>query len=157
MTIQSAPVMQTQMLIRRPVSEVFNALVDPNVTSRFWFTRSSGRMEQGTQILWEWEMYGASAQVKVKAVQRDSRIVIEWGEPPRTVEWTFAPREDRSTLVGITEQGFAGNDDEKVAQALDSMGGFTMVLASLKALLEHDVVLNLVGDRHPDAHQGNGQ
>jgi len=28
-----------------------------------------------------------------------------------------------------------------------------MVLAGLKALLEHDVVLNLVADHHPDAHK----
>ncbi|MBC7990984.1 MAG: polyketide cyclase, partial [Luteimonas sp.] len=27
------------MLIRRPVAEVFEAFVDPAITSRFWFTR----------------------------------------------------------------------------------------------------------------------
>ncbi len=27
---------------------------------------------------------------------------------------------------------------------------FTLVLAALKALLEHDLVLNLVADQHPD-------
>ncbi len=34
-------------------------------------------------------------------------------------------------------------------QAIDSTGGFALVLAGLKALLEHDIVLNLVGDRFP--------
>jgi hypothetical protein len=38
-----------------------------------------------------------------------------------------------------------------VVHAIDSMGGFTIVLAGLKALLEHDVILNLVGDHHPEA------
>jgi hypothetical protein len=33
------------------------------------------------------------------------------------------------------------------------MGGFTLVLAGLKALLEHNVVLNLVADHYPDAHK----
>jgi len=33
------------------------------------------------------------------------------------------------------------------------MGGFTLVLAGLKALLEHDVELNLVADHYPDAHK----
>jgi hypothetical protein len=32
------------MLIRRPVEEVFNAFVDPTVTTRFWFSRSSGQL-----------------------------------------------------------------------------------------------------------------
>lgn len=42
-------------------------------------------------------------------------------------------------------------NDEIVAQALDSMGGFTFVLAGLKAFLEHGIVLNLVADHNPDA------
>lgn len=32
------------------------------------------------------------------------------------------------------------------------MGGFTLVLAGLKALLEHNVVLNPVADHHLDVH-----
>lgn len=32
------------------------------------------------------------------------------------------------------------------------MGGLTLVLAGCKALLEHNVVLNLVADHHPDVH-----
>ena len=36
--------------------------------------------------------------------------------------------------------------------ALDSMGGFSLVLAALKAWLEHGIALNLVADRNPEAH-----
>jgi uncharacterized protein YndB with AHSA1/START domain len=122
------------------------------VATRFWFTKSGGRLEAGKDVRWDWEMYGASALVSVKLVDPNARIIVEWGDPPRTVEWLFAPRADDTTVVSISERGFRGDDDEVVAQAIDSMGGFTMVLAGLKALLEHDVVLNLVADHHPDAH-----
>ena len=54
---------KAEMLIRKPVAEVFEAFVDPAITSRFWFTRGSGRLEPGKQVAWEWEMYGVSAQV----------------------------------------------------------------------------------------------
>jgi hypothetical protein len=37
-----------------------------------------------------------------------------------------------------------------VKQALDSTEGFALVLSGLKALLEHNVILNLVSDRFPD-------
>jgi len=37
--------MNTGMLIRRPVAEVFEAFIDPDITTQFWFTRSSGRLE----------------------------------------------------------------------------------------------------------------
>jgi len=37
-----------------------------------------------------------------------------------------------------------------VKQALDSTGGFVLVLAGAKAFLEHGIALNLVADRFPD-------
>jgi hypothetical protein len=36
---------------------------------------------------------------------------------------------------------------------MDSTGGYALVLAGLKALLEHGIFLNLVSDRHPDSIQ----
>lgn len=156
MTLHDKPVAKTQMLIRRPVAEVFEAFVDPALTTRFWFTKSSGRLEPGREIRWDWEMYGVSAQVHVKAVEANRRILIEWDDPPCPVEWLFTPRADDTTLVEISNWGFSGSDDEVVAKAIDSKGGFSLVLAGLKALLEHDVVLNLVADQHPEAHKKEG-
>ena len=141
------------MLIRKPVAEVFEAFVDPAITTQFWFTKSSGRLEAGKEVQWDWEMYGVSAQVTVKAVEQYTRILIEWDDPPCPVEWQFTPRTDDTTLVSISNWGFSGSEDEVVAKAIDSMGGFTLVLAGLKALLEHSVVLNLVADHYPDAHK----
>ena len=74
------------------------------------------------------------------------RILIEWDDPPLPVEWLFTSRPDGTTLVTISNWGFRGRADEVVKQVMDSMGGFSFVLAGLKALLEHDVALNLVAD-----------
>jgi uncharacterized protein YndB with AHSA1/START domain len=150
--LTQAPMTRTGMLIRRPVAEVFEAFTDPDITSRFWFTRSSGRLETGKQVHWHWEMYGISIPVTAKAVEPNRRIVIEWPgyESPTTVEWTFTPRADGTTFVDITEAGFAGDGDGLVKQVTDSTQGFTLVLAGLKALLEHDVRLDLVRDRFPE-------
>lgn len=150
MTLQQAPLVKVQMLIRKSVAEVFEAFINPAITTRFWFTRSSGRLEQGAQVRWDWEMYGVHTQVNVKALETDRRILIEWDDPPCPVEWLFKPVENDSTIVSISNWGFHGGDDETVAQALDSMGGFSLVLAGAKALLEHGIELNLIGDRHPD-------
>jgi uncharacterized protein YndB with AHSA1/START domain len=139
------------MLIRRPVAEVFEAFVDPAVTTKFWFTKSSGRLEAGKRVQWEWEMYGASGQVDVKALETNKRILIEWpgAGGPTSVEWVFTPHGSDSTFVSITNSGFAGDGDAVVNEAIQSTEGFTLVLAGLKALLERNVVLNLVGDRFP--------
>jgi uncharacterized protein YndB with AHSA1/START domain len=151
MTLEYPPIATTEMLIRRPVSEVFEAFVDPAVTSRFWFTRSSGRLEAGRKVSWEWEMYGVGTELTVAALEKDSRIVIEWDDPPTRVEWTFTARPDGTTFVRVANTGFVGTGDEMVRQAIDSTGGFTLVLAGAKALLEHGIELDLVADHSPDA------
>jgi uncharacterized protein YndB with AHSA1/START domain len=148
MHLTHPPIAKAEMLIRRPVAEVFGAFVDPAITTKFWFTKSSGRLEEGGQVKWEWEMYGASTQVSVKAIETNQRILIEWSGGT-TVEWVFTSRPDGSTFVSITNAGFAGDGDAVVNEAIQSTEGFTIVLAGLKALLEHNVVLNLVGDRFP--------
>ncbi len=140
------------MLIRRPVGEVFEAFVDPAITTRFWFTRSSSRLEPGKKVRWEWEMYGVAAEIDVKVVEQNARILIEWMGygAPTVVEWLFTPRGQAATLVSITHSGFRGGGDEVVKDAIDAMGGFSLVLAGLKAYLEHGIQLNLIADRFPD-------
>ncbi|MCY3771881.1 MAG: SRPBCC family protein [Gemmatimonadetes bacterium] len=140
------------MLVRRPIEEVFNAFVDPAVTTRFWFTGSSGKLEPGATVTWAWEMYGVSAEVRVKAIEPPSRILIEWDEPATTVEWRFTSHGTEATLVQISNAGFQGTEEEVVGMALDSMGGFSLVLAALKAWLEHGIALDLVADRDPGHH-----
>jgi uncharacterized protein YndB with AHSA1/START domain len=139
------------MFIRRPVADVFAAFIDPQVTTNFWFTKSSGRLEAGKPVKWEWEMYGSSTQVTAKVIEPNRRIVIEWdGYSGRTVvEWKFAAREG-GTFVSITESGWTGDADQLVKYVSNSTQGFTWTLAGLKALLEHNVRLNAVGDRFPE-------
>jgi uncharacterized protein YndB with AHSA1/START domain len=145
------PVAKTGMLIRRPMDVVFDAFVNPDVTTRFWFTKSSGRLEPGATARWEWSTYGISIPVTVRDFDPPRRLVIEWPgyASPTTVEWNFRPYQETMTFVDITESGFTGDGDELVGHAAGSTQGFTLVLAGLKALLEHDLELNLVADRFP--------
>ena len=96
-------------------------------------------------------MCGISIPVTAKAIEPNRRIVIErpGHGPPTTVEWIFAARNDGTTCVSITHSGFTGDGDALVSQVTDSMQGFALVLAGLKALLEHNVRLNLAADRYP--------
>jgi uncharacterized protein YndB with AHSA1/START domain len=60
MEITQVPVAKAQMLVRRPVAEVFEAFIDPAITSKFWFTKGSGRLDAGRRIGWDWEMFDVS-------------------------------------------------------------------------------------------------
>ncbi len=154
-TKEKALIANAAMLIRRPVAEVFEAFVNPAITREFWFTKGSARLEEGKEVRWEWEMYGAATTVQVKALQKNKRILVQWqgAHGPTTVEWVFEPRTGETTFVSVTNSGFRGTDAEIVEQALDSTAGFTIVLAGLKAYLEYKICLNLVADRFPDAQQ----
>ena len=151
---EKAVQVKAEMLIRRPVAQVFEAFANPEITRNFWFTRGSGRLEPGARLRWEWEMFGVGTRVDVKAIEPNRRILIEWdgyAEGSReTVEWVLAPRGEGHTMVTITHSGFVGTGDEIVRYAIDSMGGFTMVLCGLKAYLEHNIRLNLIADKSPD-------
>jgi len=152
MGIANGPVAETGMLIRRLPKDVFRSFVEPAVTTKFWFTDSSGRLEAGRRVRWDWSMYGVHVDVKVVALEEDKRILIEWrsgDEVATQVEWKFEQQPDGTTFVTIRNSGFVGSDEEKVRQAMDSTEGFSLVLAGLKGLLEHGVELNLVRDRHP--------
>ena len=65
------------------------------------------------------------------------------------------PHEGGTTFVTITEAGFTGDGDNLVKQVTSSTQGFSLVLAGLKALLEHNVRLNLVADRYPKGFEAH--
>jgi uncharacterized protein YndB with AHSA1/START domain len=145
------PTGKAEILIRKPVKEAYEAFINPEITSKFWFTKGSGRLEAGKQVKWEWEMYNVSAQVNVREVEENKRILIEWQGycGPTTVEWIFTPYGDDTAFVSVTERGFGGDGDAIVKAALNSTGGFTWLLAGLKAWLEYGIKLNLVADHNP--------
>jgi uncharacterized protein YndB with AHSA1/START domain len=148
---KTTPFAKAEMLIRRPVAMVFDAFINPEVTAKFWFTKSTGLLVEGREVAWTWEMYNHTEKVLVKTVEKDKTIIVEWGsdEEKTTVEWTFKPLNDNETFVSILNGNFTGDTEKIITQVRDSTEGFTLVLAGLKALLEHNIQLNLVGDRFP--------
>ena len=149
--LTQVPSVEVGMLVRRPPGDVFQALVDPDITTRFWFTKRSGKVVSGSSLQWDWEMYGVSAKVSVKDVDENRRIAFDWGddEETTTVEFRFTSSGDDATYLHVTETGLSGDGDALVARVAGSTGGFTIALCALKALLEHDVVLTVVRDRFP--------
>ena len=157
MTDSNTKCAQAQMLIRKPVAEVFEAFIDPAITKYFWFTKGSGRLEKGKTITWEWEMYNISTKVFVREIIPNKKIIIDWDEPTTSVDFDFKTLSDGSTYVTIKHYGFDKTGDELLAAIKDSTGGFTTVLDGLKAFLEHNIKLNLITDKYPKEVAQHGQ
>ncbi|WES99062.1 SRPBCC family protein [Chryseobacterium arthrosphaerae] len=139
---------EAQMLIRKPVEDVFDAFINPEVTTHFWFTKSTGKLEEGTEVTWEWEMYGVKNVVKVHQIIPGQLIRTEWGEPSVNVDYEFKTMEN-GTLVVIKSYGFSQTGEDLLKEINDNTGGFTTVLDGCKAYLEHGINLRLIEDKFP--------
>jgi uncharacterized protein YndB with AHSA1/START domain len=149
MTDKNIHCAEAQMIIRQPVEKVFEAFIDPAITQNFWFTKGTGKLELGKKVTWEWEMYDVTTPVIAKEIVKNKKIVFDWDEDPKTVEFNFKTLQDGSTYVTVTECGYKETGDELLAVIKRSTGGFTVVLDGLKAYLEHNIKLNLVADKFP--------
>ncbi|SHF84440.1 SRPBCC family protein [Chryseobacterium vrystaatense] len=139
---------EAQMLIRKPVAEVFEAFVNPEITTQFWFTKSTGKLEKGNSVTWEWEMYGVKSNVTVHEIIPDQSIKTEWGDPAVQVDYEFKEME-KGTLVVIRSYGYDQTGENLLRTVNDNTGGFTTVLDGCKAYLEHGIKLNLIEDKFP--------
>lgn len=141
---------RAQSIIRAAPAEVFDAFVDAETMSKFWFTRRDKGLEEGETVSWyiggEEDAY--AIEVNVKELVKPDRIRVEWwgGEHFTEVLWRILETDDGHTNLTIEESGFKGSREEIVASALDSTGGFNQVIIALKALLEHEATINVVAD-----------
>lgn len=141
---------RAKIIVHAPPDKVFDAFINPAKMRRFWFhRRDTGLREKSTVTFYlgaEDGAYGFPARV-VELVPHSS-LLIRWGEDGSTtmVRWTFEATGASDTILTVEESGFTGTNDEIIARALDSTGGFNQVIVAAKALIEHDVALQVVAD-----------
>ncbi|HUV32776.1 MAG TPA: SRPBCC domain-containing protein [Devosiaceae bacterium] len=129
--------------IEKPLAEVFDAVVDPKKLSAYFTTAgpAPGPLVAGTRVLW----WGKVA-VDVVEVVENARLVLEWagrrrgGDTPIRIEMEFEDLGDGATLVSISESGY-GPGGEVLPATYSTCEGWTQMLCSLKAWLEHGINL----------------
>ena len=151
MKTEKTPHVEAQMLIRKPVATVFQAFIDPEITKNFWFTKGSGKLQTGSSITWEWEMYNVSSTVFVKEILQNKKISVDWDEYSTIVDFEFEALSEETTYVTIKQYGFRSTGDDLLIEINNASGGFTTVLDGLKAYMEHGINLNLIADKFPKA------
>lgn len=147
MLLEKGIYVEAQMLIRKPVDLVFNAFIDPEITTNFWFTHSSGKLHLHKEVEWIWEMYQVATPVLVTELIFNEKISIDWGKPATKVDFLFKKISDDATYVTINHYGFTEKGTELVEKIKDSTGGFNTVLDGLKAYLEYGINLHLIRDK----------
>ena len=137
------PKFQVQLKIRKPVAEVFDAVVNPTKLSGYFLQSSSGPLAPGATVKWKFAEVPEAFDVQVFEVVENERIVFEWpadGGYSTRVWMTFKPIDAANTMVQIAEGGWPATPAGDRASH-DNAGGWMHMLSCLKAYLEHRINL----------------
>ena len=150
-----------QLKIRKPVTEVFDAVYNPKKLSTYFTTGGSdGPLDEGKTVLWKFNDVGdkvVEAPVKVQKVIRNKLIHFSWeasegtydpktGSMPSSagydtsVEMSFEPLNKNETLVKIVE-GKWRTTQQGLDGSYGNCQGWSQMVGCLKAFLEYGVNL----------------
>lgn len=131
----------TKFKLLKPTNEVFEAIVDPEKMSNYWFSSGTGRVEQGKTITWRYDKYNAEGIIRVIEVERNKKIVFSWGEygQETVVTITLTGMDNMNTIIEVNESGLKEDDPEIVSKMIGQKEGWVYMLTCLKGYLENGV------------------
>jgi uncharacterized protein YndB with AHSA1/START domain len=135
---------KVQMGILKPVSEVFEAIVDPEKMSKYFISSSTGMMESGKNLTWTWPDFDGEIQIKVGKIEKDKIVSFEWGGSGNNcvVVISLEAKGENKTLVIVTESDWPA-DYKGAKQCMGQVEGWTNFLCCLKAYLEYGINLRV--------------
>lgn len=137
------PCFTIQTLIQRPLEEVFDAVYDPTKLSAYFVGSSSGPLDEGSTVTWDFADFPGAFPVVVKKVVPNEKIVFEWGSSEgynTTVEMVFKDLKTGSTLVQIAESGWKDTDRGRKS-SYSNCFGWAQMSSAMKAYLEYGINL----------------
>lgn len=133
---------EVAMQIQKPIHEVFEAIVNPEKMANYFISESTGKMEEGKELIWKFPEFDFDCPVRVGKIENNKYISYYWmmEEKELFVEMTLTEKENISTLVSITEKSMENN--EKGLKWLSGNSfGWSNFLSCLKAYLEYGINL----------------
>jgi len=133
---------KTAIQILKSVNEVFEAIVNPSKMSNYFISKSTGRMEEGRQLKWQFPEFEMEFPIRVGKIEKDKYISFHWDLDgiELLVEITLTSIDNTSTIVTITEKG-RKNDEAGIKWLKGNTEGWANFLACLKAYLEYGINL----------------
>ena len=130
------------MQIQKPISEVFEAIVYPEQMTNYFISKSTGKMEEGKELIWNFPEFDIDYPIRVGKIETNKFISYYWSidNLELLVEITLTEKENNSTLVSITEKN-RDNDEAGLKWLSGNSFGWSNFLACLKAYLEYNINL----------------
>jgi len=134
---------KASLKILKPPHEVFEAIVDPAKMSNYFISKSTGRMEEGKTLTWQFPEFDMQFPVRIQKVEPNTFVSYEWDDMDGTstlVQMTLKPVNENETFVTITE-GTKDNNEDGINWLRRNTEGWANFLACLKAWLEYGINL----------------
>lgn len=136
---------KTSLKILKPAHEVFEAIVDPDKMSNYFISKSTGRMEAGKTLTWQFPEFDMEFPVRVEKVVKDEFISYTWDDwedntIKTLVEISLEEKAKDETLVTIRE-GSRENNEAGIKWLSSNTEGWANFLACLKAYMEYGINL----------------
>ena len=138
---------QVQLKIRKPVAEVFDAVVNPGKLTGYFLQTSSGPLAQGATVTWKFAEVDEPFDVVVGQVIKNERIAFDWPQEAggsTQVQMVFKPMDADNTMVQISEGGWRETPEGSKASHSNA-GGWMHMMCSLKGYLEYGINLRAGG------------
>ena len=139
---------QVQLKIRKPVAQVFEAVVDHRKLSGYFIETSTGPLVSGVTVMWKFPELDEAFPVTGREVVQNERVVFEWpsavGEGVNSVEIVFKPMNGEETMVQISESGWP-ETQAGITASQGNAGGWMHMLAVMKGSLEYGINLRAGG------------
>lgn len=134
----------TSTRVRKPIAQVFEAVVAPKHLDQYFTQAARGRIEKGSTVYWKFADLEQELPVQVIECLPNQKIILKWEahkvDYQTTVEMTFDDQKEKGTLVRIKEYGWRPD-----ATALESSyahtEGWVHMGCCMKAYLEHGIDL----------------
>lgn len=130
---------KTALQIQKPIEEVFEAIVNPEKMTKYFISESSGRMETGKELTWEFGDFPGKFPVKIIEVQPDKSVSFIWDEET-VVNIILEEQPDKSTVVKVTE-GEKELNEKNLKWLTDNTFVWANFLDCMKAYLEYGINL----------------
>lgn len=133
---------KAKLQISKPLHEVFEAIVDPVKMSNYFISKSSGRMEEGKKLVWQFPEFDMEFPIRAGKIEKDKYISYYWTMDgiELLVEINLTPADSNATIVTITEKS-RDNDEAGIKWLKGNTEGWANFLACLKAYLEYGINL----------------
>lgn len=136
---------KTSRNIHKTINEVFEAIVDNKKMSEYFIRSSSGRMEEGKTLIWQFPEIDVNFPIRVDKIEKDKYISYYWDDvdgTPTLTEMMFTQQTEDNTKVVITEKS-RDNNKAGLKWLKGHTEGWSNFLDCLKAYLEYGINLRV--------------